>query len=220
MKYRKRMKLYSWVLITGRGISGGRRARYAKFLGVTERSTVPGPNFARAYERKNHMIKTEVLKRAAMCVIFFAMTVVCGACSENKPVAVGGDGGHPLTSGKGRKCPSGTTPQRYRIEVVASQNVFKDPTDADIAVCGGDKISWFINSPTGVIKIVFTDSYADQLFENGPTSLQSHPGSTTSDIDEQKVKPHAATTVYKYNIQVQDGSNKGEMDPHVIPMGN
>ena len=117
-------------------------------------------------------------------------------------------------------CAGANAQVKYRIEVVASQNVFKDPTDADIAVCGGDKISWFINSPTGVIKIVFTDSYADQLFENGPTSLQSHPGSTTSDIDEQKVKPHAATTVYKYNIQVQDGSNKGEMDPHVIPMGN
>jgi hypothetical protein len=171
------------------------------------------------------MIKTRVLDKVAMCVTFFAMTVLCGACGENKPVAVGGDGGgdggRPLISGKGRKCPSGTTSQRYRIEVVANpNNVFKDPTDADIAVCGGDKISWFINSPTGVIKIVFTDPYAAQLFEYGPTSLQSHAGSTTSDIDEQKVKPHAATTVYKYNIQVQDGSNKGEMDPHVIPMGN
>jgi hypothetical protein len=168
------------------------------------------------------MTKSRVFEKAAVCVTLFAMTVGCAACGENKPVAVGGDGGgYPLSSAKGRKCPSGTTPQKYRIEVVASQNsVFKDPTDADIAVCGGDKISWFINSPTGVIKIVFTDQYAAQLFENGPRSLQSQSGSTTSDIDYQKVKPHAATTVYKYNIQVQDGSNKGEMDPHVIPMGN
>jgi len=163
------------------------------------------------------MMKTRVLENVAMSVTFFAMTVICGGCNDNKPAA--GGGGGPRVNYKGRTCPSGTTGQKYEIEVVASQEVFKDPADADIVVCGGDKVSWFIQSPTGVITIVFTDSYANELFEHGPTNLQSHAGSPKSEIDEQKVKFHGATKVYKYKITVQNGTSKGEKDPHVIPMG-
>jgi hypothetical protein len=165
------------------------------------------------------MTKTGVLARASMCVAFFAMTVICAGCNDNKPAVAGGGGG-PGVNYKGRTCPSGTTGQKYEIEVVASQEVFKDPADADIVVCAGDKVSWFIQSPTGVITVVFTDPYANELFEHGPTNLQSHAGSPKSEIGEQTVKLHAAAKVYKYNIKVVDGTKKGEKDPHVIPMGN
>jgi hypothetical protein len=163
------------------------------------------------------MIKTRVLVKAAMCVTFFTITVIGVGC-ENKPVADGGGGG--TASFKGRKCPGGP-PEKYEIEVVASSEVFKDPADADIVVCRGDKVSWFIQSPTGVIKIVFTDPNADELFGPGHSTLQSHAPNPKNETDEQTVKaPGYGVKIYKYNIVVEDpaGNKKGEKDPHIIPM--
>lgn len=104
---------------------------------------------------------------------------------------------------------------------MASAEVFKDPADADIVVCRGDKISWFMQSPTGIIKIVFTDPNADELFGPAHSTLQSHAPNPKNETDEQTVKaPGSGVKIYKYNIVVEDpaGNKKGEKDPHIIPM--
>jgi hypothetical protein len=162
------------------------------------------------------MIKLRVLQRAVMCVTFFAMTLICGGCNDNKPLTEDGGGG-PRVSFTGRKCPSSPHSETYEIQVVATDQVFKNPSDTDIVVCGGDKIVWSIQSATGVMKIDFVDANANELFEHGNTSVQSHAGKT----DEMTVKsPTHGVNIYKYNIVVEDpaGNKKGEKDPHVIPM--
>jgi hypothetical protein len=163
------------------------------------------------------MIMTGVSKRATLCMTFFAMTAICMGCTENKPVTGGGGN----VGFRGRTCPVGA-PEEYAVEVVASQQVLQDPADDVIFLCGGDKVSWFIQSGTGVIKITFTDSYADDLFGAGHSKFQSHPGSQKSETDKQTVKSpkeHPGRR-YKYTIEVEDpaGSAKGKIDPHVIPM--
>jgi hypothetical protein len=160
---------------------------------------------------------------AAMCVTFFAMTAICGGCSDNKPAVVGGGvGGHPLSSGKGRKCPANATPVDYEFDVVASPAVFADPADRAIVVCENDTVSWSIQSSTGVIKINFTDAFADDLFGKGNAAFQSQSGNPKSATVKQSVKSQKNNPgqVYKYNIVVEDpaGNKKGEQDPHVIPM--
>jgi hypothetical protein len=164
------------------------------------------------------MIKTRVLKRAAMCVTFFAMAVISVGCTDNKPLAGGGGN----VSFKGRTCPGGT--QQYEVAIVANSAVFNDPADHAIVVCEGDQVSWSIQSSTGVIKIAFTDPFADQLFGPGNSTFQSHPGNPKSETDKQTVqsqKGHLGQ-VYKYTIVVEDpaGNQKAKKDPHVIPMGN
>jgi serine/threonine protein kinase len=78
-----------------------------------------------------------------------------------------------------------------------------------------------MQSPTGVIKIVFTDPNADELFGPGHSTLQSHAPNPNNETDEQTVKaPGRGVKIYKYNIVVEDpaGHKKGEKDPHIIPM--
>jgi hypothetical protein len=162
------------------------------------------------------MRMTAVSKRATLYITFFAMTAVCIGCTENKPPT--GDGGN--VGFRGRTCPG--APEEYAIEVVAGQPVLKDPADDVIFLCGGDKVSWFIHSGTGVIKITFTDSFADDLFGAGNSKFQSHSGGQKSETDKQTVKSpkeHPGRN-YKYTIEVEDpaGTAKGKIDPHVIPM--
>jgi hypothetical protein len=163
------------------------------------------------------MIKIRVLEKVAMCVTFFAMTVVCVGCSDNKPVADGGGGG-PRVSFKGRTCPANVTPEEYAIEVVANPDIFRDPSNNAIVVCEGDKVSWFIQSGTGVIKITFTDPYANDLF--GQPNFRSHAGSPKSETARQAVQSQKAHPgrIYKYTIEVQDSGKSFTKDPHVIPM--
>jgi hypothetical protein len=164
------------------------------------------------------MMKTRFLPMAAMCAAFFAMTVFCVGCNDNKPAVVGGGGG-PRVNYKGRTCPANAAPEDYAIEVVATQDVFKDPANNAIVVCEGDKVSWFIQSGSGVVKINFTDPYANDLF--GQSNFQSHAGSPTSATAKQTVQsPNAHPgRVYKYTIEVQDSGHSFKKDPHVIPMG-
>jgi len=162
------------------------------------------------------MINTRVLENVAMCVTFFVMTVICVGC-ENKP-ATGGGGNVGF---RGRTCPV-DAPQEYEVQVVANQQVLKDPADDVIFLCGGDKVFWSIQGGTGVINITFTDSYADDLLGVGHSKFQSHPGSQKSETDKQVVKSpkeHPGRS-YKYTIEVEDpaGTPKGRIDPHVIPM--
>jgi hypothetical protein len=162
------------------------------------------------------MIKTRVFVKAAMCVTFFAITVICAGC-ENKPVADGGGGG-PRVSFKGRKCPADAPPEEYAIEVVANKDIFKDPANNAIVVCEGDKVSWFIQSPTGVINITFTDPFAKDLL--GQPNVQSHSLGPKSETDKKPVqsqKEHPGR-VYKYKIEVTDSGNTYTKDPHIIPM--
>lgn len=162
------------------------------------------------------MIKTRGFVKAAMCVTFFATTVIWVGC-ENRP-ATGGGGNIGF---RGRTCPVGA-PEEYEVEVVASQQVLKDPADDVIFLCEGDKVSWSIQGGTGVIKITFTDSYADDLFGAGHSKFQSHPGSQKTETEKQIVKSpkeHPGRR-YKYTIEVEDpaGTPKGKIDPHIIPM--
>jgi hypothetical protein len=164
------------------------------------------------------MMKTRFLPTAAMCAAFFAMTVICVGCNDNKPAVVGGGGG-PRVNYKGRTCPANATPEDYAIEVVATQDVFKDPANNAIVVCEGDKVSWFIQTGNGVIAITFTDPYANDLF--GQPSLQSHSSGPKNETDQQTVKSQNGHRgqVYKYTIVVKDSGQSFKKDPHVIPMG-
>jgi hypothetical protein len=165
------------------------------------------------------MIKLRGLESAAMCVTFFAMTLICGGCNDNKPLVAGGGGGkHPLTSAHGRKCPSGT-PQDYPIAVAVNKDIFTDPSDQALVVCENDTVSWAIQSGNGVITVTFTDSYGSDLF--GKSNIP-HPSGSKSETEKQTVqsqKGHEGR-VYKYTIVVQDSGLPFSKDPHVIPMGN
>lgn len=164
------------------------------------------------------MIKTGVLARAAMCLAFFAMTVICAGCPENKPVAVGGGGGgHPLSGGKGRKCPQHPSSENYPIEVTVSSDIFVDPGDQALVVCENDTVSWFTKSSSAVITVTFTDPFAKDLF--GQSTFPSHAGAPTPTGTVQSQKGHEGR-VYKYTIVVKDGAQTFTKDPHVIPMGN
>jgi len=164
------------------------------------------------------MIRTGILARAAMSVAFFAMAVICAGCTVNKPAAVdGGGGGHPLSSGKGRKCPQNRSSENYPIEVKASPDIFVDPADQAVVVCENDSVSWFTKSSSAVITVTFTDPFANDLF--GQPSFSSHAGAPTPTSTVQSQKGHEGR-VYKYTIVVKDGAQTFPKDPHVIPMGN
>jgi hypothetical protein len=167
------------------------------------------------------MRKLRVLQSAAMCVTFFALTLICGGCNDNKPAVAGGGGGkHPLTSANGRKCPGGPA-QHYRVEIVDNSQVLNDLADDSLVLCEGDMVSWFIHSDKGVIDITFTDGYADELFGKGHSKFKSNPGSPNSETDTQTVLTQVQPgRDYKYTIVVTDKAGTFHIDPHVIPMGN
>jgi hypothetical protein len=162
------------------------------------------------------MMKTRVLENVAMSVTFFAMTVICGGCND-KPVAVGGGGGgHPLSSGKGRKCPPNSSSENYPIEVKASPDIFVEPANQAVVVCQNDSVSWFTKSSSAVITVTFTDPFANDLF--GQPGFPSHAGAPTPTGTVQSQTGHEGR-VYKYTIVVKDGAQTFTKDPHVIPMG-
>jgi hypothetical protein len=163
------------------------------------------------------MMKTRVFSRAAMCVTFFALTVICVGCSQNNPPPGGGGDGHRVGF-KGRTCPVNATSEDYPIEVVANRDVFRDPASNAIVVCEGDKVSWFIQSGSGVITINFTDPYANDLF--GQSNFHSAASGSTNQIAKQTVKSQKEHPgrVYKYTIEVKDSGNTYTKDPHIIPM--
>jgi hypothetical protein len=164
------------------------------------------------------MTNAQVWKKAATCVTFFAVTVVCLGCGENKPGTEGGGDGTKV-SFTGRKCPTGP-PQHHRIEIVANSAVFKDPADKALVVCENDMVSWFISNGSGAIDVNFTDTFAKDLF--GTVSFSSNPANTQSETGKGTVQSqdHHRGQVYKYSIVVKDSSGKqqGNLDPHVIPM--
>lgn len=156
-----------------------------------------------------------VLEKAGMCVLIFAMTLVCGGCNDDKRADGGG-----LTRVHGRKCPSGP-PQHHQIEIVVNSEVFKDPADRALVVCENDRVSWLIsNGSSGTIDVTFKDSFANDLF--GKVSFSSIAANPHGETDEGTVKSqeHHRGQVYKYTIIVKDssGTQQGEKDPHVIPM--
>jgi len=163
------------------------------------------------------MRTTSVLAKSAALVLLTAATIVVAGCPHNNAKGGGQHGfthyPHNLTH---LRCGGHHTPENYAIAVTADQQVLVHPDDTIIFVCQGDSISWFSQDANTLIKINFTDSFADDLLGKGHSKFEKK-----HETDKQTVREQSGQggRVYKYSIIVDDGTHAFTLDPHVIPMG-
>jgi hypothetical protein len=155
--------------------------------------------------------------KSAAAVLLAAATILIAGCPHNNPKG-GGEHGltrypHNLTH---LRCGGHHTPENYPIAVAVNQQVLVNPDDTIIFACEGDSISWFSQDSNTLIKINFTDSFADDLLGEGRSKFEKK-----HETDKQTVREQTGHTgrVYKYSITVDDGTHTFTLDPHVIPMG-
>lgn len=163
------------------------------------------------------MRKTSVLGQATLTVMLVAVTMVVAGCPHNN--SKGGDhdfSRHYPHNVAHLRCGPHHTAENYAIEVAANQQVLVKPDDTIVFLCEGDTVSWFTQNSNTLIKINFTDSFADDLLGAGHSKFEKK-----HETDKQTVQDQAGHQgrVYKYSITVDDGTHSFPLDPHVIPMG-
>jgi hypothetical protein len=156
-------------------------------------------------------------KTTAVWMMTLAVSVFCWGCPHNNPK--GGDEHrfthypHNLTH---LRCGSHHIPENYAIAVSATPQVLDTPDDTIVFACEGDSISWFSQDSNTLIKINFTDTFADDLLGEGHSKFEKKHETDKQMVREQTGHPGR---VYKYSITVDDGTHSFTLDPHVIPMG-
>lgn len=169
------------------------------------------------------MSKTSTWGKAAMSAMITAAAVICSGCPHNNQA--GSDKGskfHRFTHNLAHlHCGNNHAGENYRIDLAANAHVLKERDDTLVFVCENDTLSWFISDSSYVITVVFSDSYAGDLFQEGRSKFESKQGDPTSQAHTPKVKtPGDLGQVYKYSIEINDGHGHDyRIDPHVIPMG-
>jgi hypothetical protein len=163
------------------------------------------------------MRQSSVLSQATLGVTLVAVTIVVAGCSQNNS----SDGDHGITGHYAHnvahlRCGPHHTAENYSIYVAANQQVLVKPDDTIVFLCEGDTVSWSTQDSNTLIKINFTDNYAEGLLGAGHSKFEKK-----HETDKQTVQDQTGHQgrVYKYSITVDDGTSSFSLDPHVIPMG-